>query len=362
MSGNPPTSTERQGTVRKVLLSGVAVLCAVSAFCAYTYYSARADRLVEGKVLIVLNNAEVRKLALVDVHVLSASEAERWYNQASPVAEKAIKESVAEYQRIAEGLKAERDKSESYVVTSLKLKSLGEAALRVRKLQSGGSLVRNDTTSSAARRGVDEITDGYGKLAYWFREDVKAMIKDQRFKEIAVATTEALARLESDASSVGRASELTAAALSREASEALRAVERAKASVYFPPSSFVRVAETISDGDGHFSLKLPPGNYIVFSGSRRQLPGKQEEVFRWAVKLTVKSDSDNSVILGNQNMESNSVDSLWSESFAARLESSIANLKSIGASADVTATMMKSNARSIGADRQSIVVGLQPYK
>ena len=348
--------------MRKIILSLAALLGAVAVFSFYNYYSSRADRSVAGKVLIVLNNSEVRKLALVDIQVLSAVEAKRWFDYASPIGYKAIKEGEAAYQLIDRELGVELNKSESFITTSLKLKSLGEAALRVRKLQAGGSLMRNDTTASAAKRGTDEVSDGYGKLAYLFQDDIKAMVKDQRFKEIAVSTAEALNKLESEATSVGWQSERIAGSLSRDAAAALRDIQRVKAAIYMPTSGYSRAAEAISDGDGQFTLKLPPGNYVVFASSRRQLPGNQVELFYWAVKLTVTSDSGNSVILGNQNLESNSPECLWPESFATRLESSISNLKSVSSSSDTTVRLIKSNSRSIGANRQSIIVGLAPYK
>lgn len=348
--------------VKRIVLAVAALLLLASGIAFYQYHSAHAERLVVGKVLVVLKNAEVRKLGLVDIQVLPASEADRWVAQVLPMVSKALKESEDSYSEAASGLRAEDERLTGFVTTSIGLRATAEAALRVRKLQSGGSLVRNDTTAEAAKRSIQDVTAGYSKYAYFFTDDIKKMVKDERFKEIADSTVKALDRLGSDALTARLDGERKCGSISRDATRASKRIEEVRASLYLPPSGLKRAGQAISDGDGQFSLRLPPGDYVVFANSSRQLSEKKEESYYWAVRLVVRPDSDNAIILGNQNLESASIEGLWSVGLTSQFDRVIASLKSVESESYETSRRLKSKAQSIAADQDAIRVGLKPYK
>jgi len=293
-----------------ILFIGVALVAGLLAAGFYFYKSIFSEE-VRGRVMVVQQNAEVKRLALVKIFAVSSRDAEAW------------KLSVINgYRRVVDDWSDYANKS-----------TMDRRAI---ERENDSSIARVEKILSAAYECRDSARE------FWI-VDPNQPSKKRRFFEIMVMPgfpsvkqieQEALASrwdkcYESLRNSVVPELELAhARAISRKALELKRhdaeVVEkleefRAARSRFLSheylteiPKSVKKVHSGISDDNGDFSIRLPVGDYYLVARSHRRV-FDSNEYYYWVRPVSVPSDESMRCLMGNNNMLGSTDKNLWTD-------------------------------------------------
>jgi len=335
---NPPSAATPSSVRKTLILSLVGVACITAVAGGVILIKSKAvvaEQQVSGKILIVQNNAEVRKLALVKIEVLTKAEALKWHASAQPAAEAALKKYKAELEGLSrEAFQAVEDSMTLSSRYSQKSSDMHQLAFQLIYLESSMRLARR----GGQIRGIDETRDQIASLI----PSVKDYLPGDFEKEYKMNANQRVYSLALAAKGGGfRALKKEASAASeppeRRMVEAIEALDMSsrkfdreiKEIMFAPPTSNKRLAAATSDGDGLFSFKLPPGEYYALATSSRQVGGRTE-TFNWVVGFTVTSERENAIILGNQNIESaDPAACLWPQSTSEKVRKISSEFESV---------------------------------
>ena len=276
-------------------------------------YKALSKEKINGKVLIVQKDAEVKKLALIELYAVSDIDVKKW------------KIAVFDSLRLAvEDI--HRSQKEAALVES-EIREIGEK----RVVNSAQCIERTKEATEAARRIwlIDRKSDPLRKQ---FRElinkepipgsqELTKMTKDENWQDAyALLTTSSLPEAE-------RINRLAESDYSKELSAHIEATRKKlvrmrdglddlipQPSVKSLPAGIKIYAKDVTDDTGSFTLNVAPGDYYIFAEGTRAVPSKTEYYF-WAHPIRVPSQESQKCLIGNLNLngESTIKDDLWYE-------------------------------------------------
>jgi hypothetical protein len=317
-SQGKPGKTAGSGKVRKATLAALAVAVLAGGF---VFWQKNAPQTVQGKILIVQKNAEVRKLALVKVDILDNQQKQRW----AALSKASLNANLDDTSRALNQLKAKAkgvlqdipELTDRYVSLSDSLYKIGANAI----LLNIGSRNRTSELGPRESEWMREMTENIRKAKFLLPQDIDEMVSSRNFFRIYLAArSEGYGNLGKLASNDGPGKSLALAELAEDAKKLGEAfTETARIIMYSAPQDIVRAGTETSDGDGQFEVKLAPGEYTFIASSSRQVANAEEKYY-WAVDFSVVASGDNRIMLGNQNLESGDPRSHWHPEVTASVE------------------------------------------
>lgn len=290
------------------VVGGAVVFLQERAAAAEKERAATAEQVVSGKILIVQKNAEVRKLALVKIDVIRKEDALKWFASVQPVAESKLSAAKGFTEKSLSDIILARHEADS-LVSDFGFKSLemGSLSFNLIALESSMRLQRRGVSMTGLDEKRESIRKQIASLGKYLPEGFAGQFEAGANQRVYA---EALAAKSRGFSAILREARAMADKPEREMQslvETIRAYSEEFSSdvmelMYVPPASIKRVASATSDGDGLFSLKLPPGEYYAIAMSSRQVVGTTEQYY-WAIRFAVSPKGDNAIMLGNQNLE-----------------------------------------------------------
>lgn len=306
MSTTPP-----RGTAMKLAVSAFALL--VLTFLGMFCYNIFKKEQISGKILIVQKNADVKKLALIEIYAVSEIDVERWKANINDELRLHV-ESIHRLQ--GETLSAESE-----------IRDIGEK----RVANSAASIQATKESIELARR-IWLIDRNSEPLRKRFRElitttsiprnlEIAQMAKDNNWQD---AYTMLLNSALPEAERIDRA----ASSDYKKQLELHRKVSRDKLAgmidsldslipapkISALPEEINIYATDVTDDTGSFKLRVRPGNYYIFAEGSRSI-GAQTEHYFWAHPIVVPSQESEKCLIGNLNLngESTKRDDLWYE-------------------------------------------------
>jgi len=323
--GAPEPAPRRKAT--PVAIVAVAILAAAGGFFLWQKFAPQA---VQGKILIVQKNAEVRKLALVKVEVLDKEQTQRWLSTSRTRLEENIESTARSTKqlraKVAELMKDAPEVSRRYANLSQSLYLVGANALllNINRSNRSGELGPKETG------WMNEIKENIAKIKFLLPADIDSLVEQREFFKIYLAANyEGFRNLEKLAGNEDPSKASAFLKLIEEA-DSLRTTfaDNARAIMYEIPQEFLRVATETSDGDGQFIVKLASGEYTFVASSSRTVANSEEKYF-WALGFAVSSRSENKIMLGNQNLESGDPRSVWSQETTLAVETARGELRAL---------------------------------
>jgi hypothetical protein len=266
---------------------------------------------VKGRVMVVQQNAEVKRLALVKIFAVSSRDAEAW------------KLSVINgYRRIVDA------RSEYAIKSSMERRAIerenDSSIARVEKLLSAAYECRDsarefwivDPNQPSKKRRFFEIMvmPGFPSVKQIEQEALASRwdkcyeaLRNSVVPELEVAHARAINR---------KAVELKShdADVAEKLDEFRAARSRFLSHDYLTeiPESVKKVYSGISDDNGDFSIRLPVGDYfLVARGQRRVFDSN--EYYYWVRPVSVPSDESMRCLMGNNNMLGSADKNLWTD-------------------------------------------------
>ncbi len=293
-----------------IALGGV-VLAAVLLVAGFFAYQAIFAEEIKGRIMVVQQNAEVKRLALIKVFAISSRDAEAWRSSV-----------VAKYRRIV-------DSQADYLADS-------STERRAIIGENDSSIGRLESLLAAACECRDAARE------FWI-VDPNQPSKKRRFFELMVMQGFPSAKeIEQDAlssrwdkcyeslrNSVVPELELALSrAVSRKAAELRKHdAEVAKRLVEFKdectrclshdslteiPDTVRKIYPGISDDNGEYSIRLPVGDYYLVARAQRRV-FDSTEYYHWARPVSVPSADSKRCLMGNNNMLGSSDRNLWTD-------------------------------------------------
>lgn len=266
---------------------------------------------VRGRVMVVQRNAEVKRLALIKVYAVTASEAAAW--RASV---------VSKYRQLAE-------RRADYV-------SLSTSERKGIVSENDSSIDRLDRLLSAAVECRDASRE------FWIVDPNQPSKKNRFFEKIVMPGIPSAKDIEQDAlhsrwdrcyealrnsvvpeleSALDKAKARKDAELKRHDAEVHERLAqfRDELSRMLSPDSLTEIPSTvkkiysgISDDNGEFSIRLPIGDYFLIARAERRFFDTDERYY-WARPVSVPSDESMRCLMGNNNMLGGPDKNLWTE-------------------------------------------------
>ena len=306
MSTNSSGSTAMKTVLLTVVLL---ILTVLGIFC----YNILNKEQISGKVLIVQKNADVKKLALIEIYAISELDVERWKAK--------IDGELGLYVDSIHGFQGESLSTESEI-RDVGEKRVANSAVSIQTTREAIDVARRiwliDRKSEALRKRFRElISTASIPRTFEFAE----MSKDDNWQDIyttlSYSALPEAERINKAASSDYKKQLELHRKVSRE-----RLAEMIKSLDNFIPAPKVNAlppdvnicASDVTDDSGSFNLKVKPGNYFIFAEGSR-LTGAQTEHYFWAHPITVPSQESEKCLIGNLNLngESTKRDDLWFE-------------------------------------------------
>jgi hypothetical protein len=318
------------------VVGGTVVFLQERAAAAERERAATAEQVVGGKILIVQKNAEVRKLALVKVDVIRKEDALKWFASVQPAADSKLSAAKGFTAKSLDDIIRVRHDADALVSDfSSKASEMGSLSFNLIALESSMRLQRR----GASVKDLDEKRESIRKqivllskyLPEGFAGQFEAGANQRVYAQALAAKSRGFSAILREAREMADKPERYMQSLV----ETLRAYSAEFSSdvmglMYVPPASIKRVASATSDGDGLFSLKLPPGEYYAIAMSSRQ--------------VVVSPKGDNAIMLGNQNLEASDPSvCLWPADLCNGLSSSRKQLEAGAASLDEALKAYKAN-------------------
>lgn len=323
--GAPEPAPRRKAA--PVAIVAVAILAAAGGFFLWQKF---APQTVQGKILIVQKNAEVRKLALVKVEVLDKEQTQRWLSTSRTRLDENIEATARSTKqlrvKVAELMKDAPEVSRRYANLSQSLYLVGANAL----LLDINSSNRSGKLGPKETGWMNEIKENIAKIKFLLPADIDSLVEGREFFKIYMAAyfegyrnLEKLARNE-DPSKGSEFLKLI------EEADNLRSIftDNARSIMYAIPQEFLRTSSETSDGDGQFIVKLTSGEYTFIASSSRAVANSEEKYY-WALGFEVRSGSENKIMLGNQNLESGDPRSAWSQETTFAVERARGELQAL---------------------------------
>ena len=304
------TSSHTNGGIKLAII--ITSLLFLTPLCIFGYRFL-AKKQINGKVLIVQRNADVKKLALIELYAISDSDVAKWKLSISEKLRLSVEE-IHRFQKEAETEEAEiREIGEKRVQNSAEcIKRTKEAAAAARKIW----LI--DRKSETLRRQFRELIT---KEPIPGNSDLMKYAKDENWQDAYTLLT---------SSSIPESERINRLAVSeygkqlpdhteskrkkligmREALDDLIPLPTVKAL----PNDVEILAKDVTDETGSFTLNVLPGDYFIFAEGDRSVFSKTEHYF-WAHPIKVPSQESEKCLIGNLNLngESTLKDDLWYE-------------------------------------------------
>lgn len=276
-------------------------------------YKLLSKRQITGKVLIVQRDADVKKLALIELYAVSDVDVEKWKASIAESLRLAVSE-IHRAQREAALIETEiREIGEKRVANSFecieRTKEATEAARRIWLI---------DRKSESLRRRLGELVT---KQPIPRNQELIKMMRDENWQEAyALLTTSSLP--ESDRIHRLAASDYSKQLMAHNESTRKKLTRMREALDHLIPDPSVKAlppsieihAKDVTDDTGSFTLNVLPGDYYVFAEGDRAVFSKTEHYF-WAHPVKVPSQESDKCLIGNLNLngESTLKDDLWYE-------------------------------------------------
>ncbi len=339
----------------KMKKAGLAVLAAAILAGGFVFWQKNAPQTVQGKILIVQKNAEVRKLALVKVDILDKQQKQRW----AELSKAKLNAHLDDSSRSLNQLKTKAkdvlvdipEMTERYRSLSDSLFKIGANAI----LLNIGRNSRNSELEPKEASWMNEMTEHIRKAKFLLPLDIDEHVSNREFFKIYLAARyEGFTNLEKLAANDGPGKSAALLELAEDAKNLGEAfTETARLIMYSAPQDIIRAGTETSDGDGQFVVKLPPGDYAIIASSSRQVANSEEKYY-WAIDFSVVSSGDNKIMLGNQNLESGDPRSHWHPEVTASVERVRDEIAAIKKAASEQAKNYKSPTKIIEDSRKRL--------
>ena len=305
---NPSASTNRA-----IKVAVAAILFALILPILIWGYRLLSYKQINGKVLIVQRNADVKKLALIQIGAVEAEDIVHWKESVNERLRKAV-EAIHRFQKEAAAEEAEiKDVGEKRVSNALDCISRTEEAI-----DSSRRIWLVDRNSEKSRRRLSELLTR-GVIPR--NSEVLELTKKNNWQDAYRLLSEAslpeakhiheLAVNDFKTTLDGHKSNYRKKLVSmREALDFLIPSPTVKS---LPKDIKVR-AHDVTDETGSFTLNVAPGDYYIFAEGDRMVFSTTEHYF-WAHPLAVPSQESEKCLIGNLNLDGESTlkDDLWFE-------------------------------------------------
>jgi hypothetical protein len=346
--GNGRTTQPKAAGAGKAKLAVIAVVVVAALAGAFVFWQKNSPQSVQGKILIVQKNAEVRKLALVKVDILEKEQKLRW----AAVSKAKLNAHLDDSSRSVNQLKAKaKETLQDIPEMTLRYESLSQSLFNIGANALLLNINRSNRTSALGPKETEwmnEMTDHVKKAKFLLPLDIDEMVANREFFKIYLAARyDGFRNLESHSKNDGPGKSLALRELADDAKNLGESfTETARVIMYSVPQDILRAGTETTDGDGQFTVKLAPGEYTFIASSSRQVANSEEKYY-WALDFTVTSSGDNKIMLGNQNLESGDPRSHWHSDATASVERLRGEISAIMRAATEQAKSYKSPAKII---------------
>jgi hypothetical protein len=315
------TPIKRGGGIKIAIV--IITLLLLTPICIWGYRLISKEQ-INGKVLIVQKDADVKRLALIELYAVSASDVLTW----KAAINESLRISVGEIHRLQkEALLAEAE------IREIGEKRIANAAQCIDRTKEATEAARRiwliDRKSEPLRKQFRELIS---KEPIPGSQELVKMSNDENWQDAyALLTTSSIPEAE-------RINRLAESDYSKELTAHIDATRKKLVGMrdalddLIPPSTVKALpadieiyAKDVTDDTGSFILNVPPGDYYIFAEGNRAVSSKTEYYF-WAHPIRVPSQESQKCLIGNLNLngESTIKDDLWYE-----LRMAIAEQKSI---------------------------------
>lgn len=305
------TTAIKNGAKLAVIVTIIAAVL-LTPICVWGY-RLLAKRQITGKVLIVQRDANVKKLALIELYAVSDADVAKWKDSVAESLRQAVGE-IHRTQKEAASAEAEiREIGEKRVANSLacieRTKEAAEAARKIWLIERKSESLRNRFKELVAKEPIPG------------NQELTKLMRDDNWQDAYVLlSTSSLPEAE-------RINRLAANDYDKQLQTHLRATRnkligmRESLDELIPhptvnalPASVEIHAKDVTDDSGSFSLNVLPGDYYIFAEGNRDVFSKTEHYF-WAHPVKVPSQESEKCLIGNLNLngESTIKDDLWYE-------------------------------------------------
>jgi hypothetical protein len=276
-------------------------------------YSILNNEQITGKVLIVQKNADVKKLALIEIYAVSETDVERWKAKINDELRHCV-DSIHSFQGAS--LSAESE------IRDVGDKRMANSAASIQATKEAVEVARRiwliDRKSETLRKRFRElVTTGSIPRNLEFVEMAKAENWQDAYTILSNSALPEAERINRAASSDYKKQLDLHRKVSREKlSEMIKSLDDLipAPKVNSLPEDVNICATDVTDETGSFKLKVKRGNYYIFAEGSRST-GAQTEHYFWAHPVEVPSQESQKCLIGNLNLngESTNRDDLWHE-------------------------------------------------
>jgi hypothetical protein len=319
--GNGRTTQPKAAGAGKAKLAVIAVVVVAALAGAFVFWQKNSPQSVQGKILIVQKNAEVRKLALVKVDILEKEQKLRW----AAVSKAKLNAHLDDSSRSVNQLKAKaKETLQDIPEMTLRYESLTQSLFNIGANALLLNINRSNRTSALGPKETEwmnEMTEHVRKAKFLLPLEIDDLVASRDFFKIYLAARyDGFRNLESFSKNDGPGKSLALVELAEDAKKLGESfTETARVIMYSVPQDILRAGTETSDGDGQFMVRLAPGEYTFVASSSRQVANSEEKYY-WAMDYSVVSSGDNKIMLGNQNLESGDPRSHWHPDVTASVE------------------------------------------
>lgn len=296
----------------KIILIGGGLLTVALLLAAVVFIYKRVfSEEVRGRVMVVQRNAEVKRLALIKVHAVTASEADAW--RASVVNRyRQLAEKMADYVSLSaserKGIVSENDSSID------RLDRLLSAAIECRDASREFWIV-DPNQPSKKNRFFERIVMPGIPSANVIEQDALHSRWDRCYEALRNSVVPELE------AALDKAKARKAAELKHHDAEVHERLAqfRDELSRMLSPDSLTEIPSTvrkiysgISDDNGDFSIRLPIGDYYLIARAERRVFDTDERYY-WVRPVSVPSDESMRCLMGNNNMLGGPDKNLWTD-------------------------------------------------
>ncbi len=268
---------------------------------------------INGKVLIVQRDAEVKKLALIELYAISAKDVAKWKAVINENLRLSV-EGIRSFQSEASLAETEIHHIwEKRVANSVECiagtKEAAECARQIWLIERKSEVLRKrllELLTKVQIPGSQEIIE-LAKRENW--QDAYAQLAGSSVPEAERINRLALSDYSKQLTAHRDATRKKLLALRASLDDLIPAP-----TVKALPSDIEIHAKDITDDTGSFVLNVLPGDYLIFAEGSRAVSSKTEHYF-WAHPIKVPSQESQKCLIGNLNLngESTIKDDLWHE-------------------------------------------------
>ena len=276
-------------------------------------YQLLSYKQINGKVLIVQRNADVKKLALIQISIIDAEDVTRWKASVNEKLRLAV-ESIHRFQKDSASEEAE--------MKELGTKRVSNAFDCIGRTSEAIELARKiwliDRNSEKLRQRLSELLSrGVIPRNHEVSEQIKTNNWQDAYYLLSTASLpEAMHIHEVAVDDFKRNLDAHQESYKKKVTSMRQGLD------YIAPFPTVKSlpkdikirAHDVTDETGSFSLQVSPGDYYIFAEGDRMVFSTTEHYF-WAHPITVPSQESEKCLMGNLNLngESTIKDDLWYE-------------------------------------------------